>query len=908
MSLVCAQCSRVNPPEAAYCYHDGAALAGRAGGPINAGAAPFPNQFVFPDGTACRNFDQLALACQQHWSAAISLLQQGFLGSFFGGMGRVDLAMAAQEAAKFPDLDRGLDQLLAKLPSQALQGPKLQAEPSEINLGQVKIGEDRASELHLTNLGMRLLYGTVTSDCDWLTVGEGAGHVEKMFQFGADTVIPIHVRGQHLRAGAKPLEGHLIVDSNGGTISVPVKADVPVTPFRGGMFDGATTPRAVCDKAKAKPKDAAPLFEHGDVARWYASNGWKYPVQGPIMPGTGSIQQFFEALGVAKAPKVDVNPKSLQLNAAVGKTVDAVVEVSTAEKKLVYGWAHCDASWVEIGKSKLQGKSATVPITIRVPDPSPPTLETTIQVVGNGNQRTAVPLKVMVAGGKSGVTLKDELPPIEIIEEAPVIVEVDAPVPVAVIEAPAPMPAPVPVSQVAEEENPFAITDKPAAPGGPTVTLPKPPPGMPLVVRLILHFVPLGLLTFTCLILIVCDIFFPGTTKSGAGGNVDLDPVDKDNPQVKLVFDEGRVTGPDYNDTMMFAVHRVFPDKKTIKLNWYENGKGNSTVIKIDGQDKTFGFTPDDGIWAPGNEKGKKVGQYGGMERTFDIKGVYITQSVTIEPGDAEETEGKFKRPLNTCLVRYKIHNRDSKNLHSVGIRVLMDTCIGRRDDVPFLLPGVKELVTTNKEFKGSQVPDFIQVVENPTDMDNPGTVLQLNLRVGDKGQYEMPSRFLMTRYPLKNNPDLKVLRKWEVPLADMDDDSCVVIYWDVKDLGPNDKREVAFTYGLGDRTKGANLISLTVGGAKHVNGEMSVVALISDRDAKTVTLDLPDGLRLVDPKTKTQTIDRPREKDGRVVPTPVTWRVIASKEGRHNVTATTDTNKSQSRRVTITTKSLFGN
>src|ERR1700722_17626244 len=138
MSLVCAQCSRVNPSEAAYCYHDGAALAGRAGGPINAGSAPFPNQFVFPDGQACGNFDQLALACPQNWAAALSLLQQGFLGSFFGGMGRVDLAMAAQEAAKFPDLDRGLDQLLSKMPTQALQGPKLQAGPSEINIGQVK--------------------------------------------------------------------------------------------------------------------------------------------------------------------------------------------------------------------------------------------------------------------------------------------------------------------------------------------------------------------------------------------------------------------------------------------------------------------------------------------------------------------------------------------------------------------------------------------------------------------------------------------------------------------------------------------------------------------------------------------------------------------------------------------------
>ncbi len=425
MSLVCGQCSRVNPAEAAYCYFDGAALAGRAGGPINAGSAPFPNQFVFPSGMACRNFDQLAVACQQHWSAALDLLKQGYLGSFFGGMGRIDLAMAAQEAAKFPDLDRGLDQLLAKLPSQAVQAPKLQAEPSEINLGQVKIGDNRATELHLTNLGMRLLYGTVTSDCKWLTLGDAPGHPEKMVQFGAEAIIPVQVRGQHLRAGTKPNEGHLIIDSNGGTITVTFKADVPIAPFAGGLFDGAVTPRQVAEKAKAKPKEAAPYFEKGDVAKWYAANGWAYPVQGPIMSGMGSIQQFFEALGVAKAPKVDFNPKTLDLAGGVGKKIEASIEVTTMEKKVVYGWATCEKTWVEVGKTKLSGKTASIPIKIKIPRPCPPTLETTLQVMGNGNQKLAIPLKVAVAGGKTGVKLEEDFVELEVIEdEAPVMLEV----------------------------------------------------------------------------------------------------------------------------------------------------------------------------------------------------------------------------------------------------------------------------------------------------------------------------------------------------------------------------------------------------------------------------------------------------------------------------------------------------
>lgn len=917
MSLVCAQCSRVNPPEAAYCYHDGAALAGRAGGPINAGVAPFPNQFVFPDGHACRNFDQLALACQQNWAAAISLLQQGFLGSFFGGMGRVDLAMAAQEAAKFPDLDRGLDQLLAKLPSQALQGPKLQAEPSEINLGQVKIGEDRNTELHLTNLGMRLLYGTVTSDCEWLALGEGAGHVEKMFQFGADATIPVHVRGQHLRAGAKPLEGHLIVDSNGGTISVTVKADVPVAPYPGGMFDGATTPRLVCDKAKAKPKDAAPFFEHGDVARWYKSNGWKYPVQGPIMPGTGSIQQFFEALGVAKAPKVDVNPKSLQLNGAVGKTVEAVVEVSTTEKKLVYGWANCDRSWVEVGKTKLQGKNATIPIAIRIPDPCPRILEATINVFGNGNQKTSVPLKVTVAGGKAGVALEDDLPPIEIIEDdAPVVIEMieepaptagftAAPVPVAVMEEPASTgytPGPPPV---APDDNPFAITDKPAglAASTSTVAISKPPPGLPLPVRLLLHFVPLVVLTFTCLILIVCDMIWPGSRKVVGA---DEDEIDK-RPFVKLVFDEGKIGGPNYTDSMMFAVHKLDPDNKgapSVKLNWYENGFGNSVVAKIDGKEKAFGFAPDHGAWA--SKKGKSDFKYGGKERTFEIDGIWVTQTVTIEPGDPVEIKpGEYKRLLNTCLVRYTLKNTDAKKTHSVGLRVLMDTCIGNNDGVPFTLPGVKEVVTTQKEFRGLDVPDFVQVLERPS-LRDPGTILQLTLRVADK--FELPNRFQLTHYPVNNvNPDKRILNKWEVPLVPMDDDSCVVMYWDPKDLGPGEKREIAFTYGLGSVSYNANKLSVSVGGATHVNGELTVLALVADQDAKTATLKLPEGLKFVDPSTETQPVERPRpDKTGQIRPNPVTWRVIATREGKHNIEVRTDNGLNQSRRVTITAKSLF--
>src|SRR5262249_2777062 len=105
MAQTCSKCARLNPAEASYCYYDGSALSTHTanGGPVNSGSQPFPHPSVFPSGKPCRNFDQLALACQEHWQEAIELLQQGFLEAFLGGLGRTDLAQAARAAARFPE-------------------------------------------------------------------------------------------------------------------------------------------------------------------------------------------------------------------------------------------------------------------------------------------------------------------------------------------------------------------------------------------------------------------------------------------------------------------------------------------------------------------------------------------------------------------------------------------------------------------------------------------------------------------------------------------------------------------------------------------------------------------------------------------------------------------------------------
>ncbi len=331
------------------------------------------------------------------------------------------------------------------------------------------------------------------------------------------------------------------------------------------------------------------------------------------------------------------------------------------------------------------------------------------------------------------------------------------------------------------DESAFAITEAPplathAAPEPAAVeTVPSPAAGMPMPLRLGLHLIPVALLVLCLFILILRDLLVEPAKSNAGGKSEDTTEVDP-RPYVMVKFDEGRL-GNDYTDTMNFAVHKIDPDDKSlasVKLNYYANGAGNSIVAMIDGKEAIFGAVP--GQRASGAAKGSENGGKhvkksrkfgpGGKSRTFDFNGILITQTVTVEPGDAvPDHRGDYRRLLNMCLVRYKIQNKAARD-HKVGLRILMDTCIGDNDGVPFTLPGVKALVSTSKDFRGEEVPDFVQVLERPN-LADPGIVLQMNLRVSR--ELEPPSRFLLTRYPGKED---KKFNRWDVPIRDMGDDS----------------------------------------------------------------------------------------------------------------------------------------
>ena len=299
MTQMCGRCGRANPDEAIYCYQDGGVLVVlHPEVKLHTSLRPFPQPLSFPSGQLCLNFEQLLCCCLEDWTVATHLLREGGLERFFISMGRIDLARLAHAAARSADLDRGLDELLGRLPSQRLPTPLLSVTPTTLDLGNLRVGEDRCVEIALRNDGARLLYGSALSNQVWLTLGD-TGASNKVFQFIREQTLKLWVRGQHLSASRLPREAQVNIESNGGSATLALRLHVSPQPFSQGALAGADSPRQLVDLVRQDPQAATPFFDNGSIADWYRRNGWPYPVTGPSAAGLDGVRQFFKALGLS---------------------------------------------------------------------------------------------------------------------------------------------------------------------------------------------------------------------------------------------------------------------------------------------------------------------------------------------------------------------------------------------------------------------------------------------------------------------------------------------------------------------------------------------------------------------------------------------------------------------------------
>jgi hypothetical protein len=346
------------------------------------------------------------------------------------------------------------------------------------------------------------------------------------------------------------------------------------------------------------------------------------------------------------------------------------------------------------------------------------------------------------------------------------------------------------------------------------------------------------------------------------------------------------------------------------RLTFSDIGASNSACVRIDGKPYLFGrsWGDDEAAFAPGQWQAAEtpLGEdIGGRKReglrsawAYKKPPVVVTQTVEIIAGPDPAEGGK--RLLDTCLVRYHIENRDDRP-HEVGLRFLLDTFIGSNDGVPFSIPGKNAtLCKTQADFnRPADVPDYVEALEVP-DLQNPGTVARLTLRVG-RG-LEAPERLSLTHYVYsfevqRVDGELRA-RMWDVPMQDMGWDSAAVLYWADRALPPGEAREVGFAYGLGKVTSTAGgKLALTSGGDFVVGGEFTIIAYVNDPvPEQTVRLVLPSGLEHVLGE-ETQAVPAPK---GDVRYSLVTWKVKARRSGRFALRVQSSSGTAQTERVTI--------
>lgn len=322
-------------------------------------------------------------------------------------------------------------------------------------------------------------------------------------------------------------------------------------------------------------------------------------------------------------------------------------------------------------------------------------------------------------------------------------------------------------------------------------------------------------------------------------------------------------------------------------LTYAVDGQTNSTVMWID---NFAGPVGNFGRWTRWNaqrlEDGIVPTPYGIMpsHSTFAAGNVLLHQVLEIVPGQAVLRGNTARRQYDAVIVRWIMHNRDKRE-HKVGLRLQLDTLIGGNDGVPFTVPGQAGLVDTFADYRGPQVPDFVQALEQPN-LQNPGTVAHLTLKLGSS--IEPPDRLSLTHWPGVNF-------NWELPVVPLTGDSAAVLYWSPKPLKAGGKRIVGFSYGLGSVAY-KDKLGVTLGGSFEPGQQFTVTAYVENpAPGQTVRLELPAGLRRRAGE-ETQTVPAAR----RNAPSLVTWKVEVQETGTFRLVVHASTGISQAKTISI--------
>lgn len=235
------------------------------------------------------------------------------------------------------------------------------------------------------------------------------------------------------------------------------------------------------------------------------------------------------------------------------------------------------------------------------------------------------------------------------------------------------------------------------------------------------------------------------------------------------------------------------------------------TTVRVDDKDVVFG--------GPTGKRAGRVGPFSELveaphihegreiRTTWRIDDIFVTQKLTVAPG---VTTG---RP-DTARIEYEVTNTGD-TARNVGLRVLLDTMLGRNDGAPFQVSG--ESVMTDTAFRGNSIPDFFQAFDS---LANPQVVSQGTLRAFDT---TVPDEVYFSNWgSLVDelwNFDFQPGRDFGRAGEEFELDSAVALFWNAERLAPGDSRTYVTYYGLGGITIAPGHLSLGVTSPASVDG-----------------------------------------------------------------------------------------
>ncbi len=205
----------------------------------------------------------------------------------------------------------------------------------------------------------------------------------------------------------------------------------------------------------------------------------------------------------------------------------------------------------------------------------------------------------------------------------------------------------------------------------------------------------------------------------------------------------------------------------------------------------------------------------------WEARGVRVKMEVRI-------TEGPTTHRKDTAIFIFTVTNKDKK-AHKVGLRLLLDTLLGRNDGAPFNVPGVGPL-QHETEFKGDKVPFFWYAYD---DLKKPTVRSQGTLRIEG---YPNPSKVIFANwkrmfykpwdYKINPSKPKDFRNEGVIPFAKGKADTAVAIYWNEKKIQPQQSFSVATLYGLyGALLATSDAFALTASHLKKPDGSIIVTS-----------------------------------------------------------------------------------